>query len=81
MNKPRPGREKSSPGRCFLLLDCGAAGILTLGEAKLRTERKTVSPQAIQTRPLQHPFQPFRICLSDGSTYEVRQAEMGRAGA
>ena len=35
-----------------------------------------MSPQTIQKRLLQHPFQPFRICLSDGATYEVRQAEM-----
>jgi hypothetical protein len=25
---------------------------------------------------LQHPFEPFRVCLSDGATYEVRQPEM-----
>ena len=35
-----------------------------------------MSPESIQKRLLQHPFQPFRIDLSDGSAYEVRQAEM-----
>ena len=35
-----------------------------------------MSPESIQKRLLQHPFQPFRIFLSDGSAYEVRQAEM-----
>lgn len=35
-----------------------------------------MTPESIQKRLLQHPFQPFRICLSDGATYEVRQPEM-----
>ena len=35
-----------------------------------------MSPETIQKRLLQHPFQPFRVCLSDGATYEVRQPEM-----
>jgi hypothetical protein len=35
-----------------------------------------MTPQSIQKRLLQDPFQPFRVYLSDGSTYEVRQAEM-----
>ena len=25
---------------------------------------------------LQQPFEPFRVCLSDGASYEVRQPEM-----
>ena len=25
---------------------------------------------------LQQPFEPFRVCLSDGATYEVRHPEM-----
>jgi hypothetical protein len=35
-----------------------------------------MSPETIQNRVLQHPFQPFRVCLSDGATYDVRQPEM-----
>jgi hypothetical protein len=35
-----------------------------------------VTPETIQKRLRQRPFQPFRICLSDGSTYEVRQPQM-----
>lgn len=35
-----------------------------------------MSPESIQKRLLKHPFQPFRVWLSDGSSYEVRQAEM-----
>ena len=45
-------------------------------ELNLLNKCKTMSPQTIQKRLLQHPFQPFRVYLSDGSTYEVRQAEM-----
>jgi hypothetical protein len=35
-----------------------------------------MSPDSIQKRLIQHPFQPFRVCISDGTTYEVRQPEM-----
>jgi hypothetical protein len=35
-----------------------------------------MSPESVQKRLLQHPFQPFRLYLSDGATYEVRQPEM-----
>jgi hypothetical protein len=35
-----------------------------------------VSPETIQKHLLHHPFQPFRICLSDGASYEVWQPEM-----
>jgi hypothetical protein len=35
-----------------------------------------MSPENLQERVLQQPFEPFRVCLSDGATYEVRQAEM-----
>ena len=35
-----------------------------------------MSPETIQKRVLQHPFVPFRVFLSDGATYEVRQPEM-----
>jgi hypothetical protein len=35
-----------------------------------------MSPETIQKRVLQHPFQPFRLFLSDGATYDVRQPEM-----
>jgi hypothetical protein len=34
-----------------------------------------MSPQTIQKCLLQRPFQPFRICLPDGSAYEVRQPD------
>ena len=32
-----------------------------------------MSPKPIQKRVLQHPFQTFRIFLSDGATYEVEE--------
>jgi hypothetical protein len=35
-----------------------------------------MTPETIQKHLLHHPFQPFRICLSDGASYEVRQPEM-----
>ena len=35
-----------------------------------------MSPETVQKHLLQQPFQPFRVCLSDGATYEVRQPEM-----
>lgn len=35
-----------------------------------------MSPESLQERLLQHPFEPFRVCLTDGATYEVRQPEM-----
>jgi hypothetical protein len=35
-----------------------------------------MTPETIQKHLLYHPFQPFRICLSDGASYEVRQPEM-----
>jgi hypothetical protein len=35
-----------------------------------------MSPETIQKRVLQHPFQPFRLFLSHGATYDVRQPEM-----
>ena len=35
-----------------------------------------MSPENLQERVLQQPFEPFRVCLSDGATYEVRQPEM-----
>ncbi len=34
-----------------------------------------MTPDTIQKHLLHHPFQPFRVCLSDGATYEVRQPE------
>jgi hypothetical protein len=35
-----------------------------------------MTPETIQKHLLHQPFQPFRVCLSDGATYEVRQPEM-----
>lgn len=35
-----------------------------------------MTPETIRKHLLQHPFQPFRVCLSDGAAYEVRQPEM-----
>ncbi len=35
-----------------------------------------MTPETIQKHLLHQPFQPFRVCLSDGSAYEVRQPEM-----
>jgi hypothetical protein len=35
-----------------------------------------MTPETIQKHLLRHPFQPFRVCLSDGVAYEVRQPEM-----
>ena len=35
-----------------------------------------MSPETIQKRVLHHPFQPFRVFLSDGATYVVRHPEM-----
>jgi hypothetical protein len=35
-----------------------------------------MSPETIQKRVLEQPFQPFRIFLSDGAIHEVRQPEM-----
>ena len=35
-----------------------------------------MSPETIQKHLLQHPFQPFRVFLSDGAAYDVRQPEM-----
>ncbi len=35
-----------------------------------------MSPENLLERVLQQPFEPFRVCLSDGASYEVRQPEM-----
>jgi hypothetical protein len=35
-----------------------------------------MSPESLQERVLQHPFEPFRVCLSDGAICEVRHPEM-----
>ena len=35
-----------------------------------------MSPETIQKGVLHHPFQPFRVFLSDGAAYDVRQPEM-----
>jgi len=35
-----------------------------------------MTPETVQKHLLRQPFQPFRVCLSDGSAYEVRQPEM-----
>ena len=35
-----------------------------------------MTPETIQKHLLHHPFQPFRVCLSDGVSYEVLQPEM-----
>jgi hypothetical protein len=35
-----------------------------------------MTPETIQKQLLHHPFHPFRVCLSDGAAYEVRQPEM-----
>lgn len=35
-----------------------------------------MTPEAIREHLRRQPFQPFRMCLSDGSVYEVRQPEM-----
>jgi hypothetical protein len=35
-----------------------------------------MTPETVQNHVLRQPFQPFRVCLSDGTTYEVRQPEM-----
>jgi hypothetical protein len=35
-----------------------------------------VTPEAIQKHLHRQPFQPFRVFLSDGATYDVRQPEM-----
>ena len=70
-------REQSPPGRCFFLWERGCGGYTYKGGTRISEPRaKPCRQQTIQKRLLQHPFQPFRICLSDGSTYEVRQAEM-----
>jgi hypothetical protein len=35
-----------------------------------------MTPETIQKHLLHQPFQPFRVFLSDGAAYEVRQPEM-----
>jgi len=35
-----------------------------------------MTPETVQKQLLREPFQPFRLCLSDGAAYEVRQPEM-----
>ena len=35
-----------------------------------------MTPDTIQKHLLRQPFEPFRVCLSDGASYEVRQPEM-----
>ena len=35
-----------------------------------------MTPETIQKHLLNDPFQPFRVCLSDGAVYEVRRPEM-----
>ena len=35
-----------------------------------------MTPETIQKHVLHDPFQPFRVFLSDGATYDVRQPEM-----
>lgn len=39
-------------------------------------ERQGVTPETIQKHLLHQPFQPFRIHVSDGTAYDVRQPEM-----
>ncbi len=35
-----------------------------------------MTPETVQKHLLNDPFQPFRVCLSDGAAYEVLQPEM-----
>jgi hypothetical protein len=35
-----------------------------------------MTPETVQKHLLQQPFRPFRVFLSDGAVYEVRQPEM-----
>jgi hypothetical protein len=35
-----------------------------------------MTPETIQEQLRMRPFQPFRVCLSDGAVYEVRQPRM-----
>lgn len=35
-----------------------------------------MTPETIQKHLLQQPFRPFRIYVSDGTEYDVRQPEM-----
>jgi hypothetical protein len=35
-----------------------------------------MTPETIQKHLLHQPFQPFRVFLSDGAVYDVRQPEM-----
>jgi hypothetical protein len=35
-----------------------------------------MTPEAVQKHLRRQPFQPFRVCLSDGAVYEVQQPEM-----
>lgn len=35
-----------------------------------------MTPETIRKHLLHQPFQPFRVCLTDGAVYEVRQPEM-----
>ena len=35
-----------------------------------------MTPETIQKHLLHQPFQPFRVHLSDGASYEVRQPEL-----
>ena len=62
----------------FYLISTPSSGIVK--EGNLRREFKSranaMTPETIQKHLLNHPFQPFRLCLSDGSAYEVRQPEM-----
>ena len=54
------------------------------GKARIKSSNAVISscraiamtPETVQNHLLRHPFEPFRVCLSDGSAYEVRQPEM-----
>ena len=35
-----------------------------------------MTPETVQKHLLHQPFEPFRVFLSDGAVYEVRQPEM-----
>ncbi|MBN2579797.1 MAG: hypothetical protein JXB10_12480 [Pirellulales bacterium] len=39
-----------------------------------------MTPETIQKHLLHHPFRPFRIFVSDGAVYDVRQPEMVLVG-
>ena len=50
------------------------------GIVPARSKGRTMRPEDIREFLQKKPFQPFRLTLTDGRTYEVRHPEMAMVG-